>query len=86
MLAVEKLARVSTNLNPYQGLKPPIFLINSTVALSFNQSESLSGIETCAVEPVASGSTVSTNLNPYQGLKLPGKQPHPWREQRFQPI
>ncbi len=37
---------------------------------SFNQSESLSGIETFLAFETARSALVSTNLNPYQGLKL----------------
>ncbi len=85
---------VSTNLNPYQGLKrasaqaeeylavfQPIWIpIRDWNKLSahasarlggsgFNQSESLSGIETLTGANLWMRCLVSTNLNPYQGLK-----------------
>ncbi len=59
---------VSTNLNPYQGLKPRSAW-NPWWISRFNQSESLSGIETEAIISPTRSRIVSTNLNPYQGLK-----------------
>ncbi len=77
---------VSTNLNPYQGLKLSSFFFLIGDCIRFNQSESLSGIETLQFEVGGILGWVSTNLNPYQGLKpiLQGRERR--RSQEFQPI
>ena len=62
---------VAINLNPYQGLKLPIFSQKQcSLGVGCNQPKSLSGIETRVQTQNSSAlPKVAINLNPYQGLK-----------------
>jgi len=64
-------AFASTNLKPFQGLKPERdYDISEPRQYSFNQPKTLSGIETQLTprSPLITA-LASTNLKPFQGLK-----------------